>query len=239
MVLPRTAMHTGEDKPKLRAVMLQNVAGLHYIYLTTEKPPADSDSLSVPTLRDSDRSEHPKDRDLSEHLPQASSSPTPKYELYNGEEAVERDCNQTQSIPPVKITKTISTSTDDIVYTILTEDKSTSTDDLETFEDKTESVESSDTENNDKSVESEFHSTSLNDESDNICAGPEYQDTNLTDATKVQFLQSQLFAIQTQSVQERRKFSETRRYWTDPMIANNLGLNELQRASSSPSLLGE
>jgi len=186
---------------------------------------------------DSDRSEHPKDRDLSEHLPQASSSPTPKYELYNGEEAVERDCNQTQSIPPVKITKTISTSTDDIVYTILTEDKSTSTDDLETFEDKTESVESSDTENNDKSVESEFHSTSLNDESDNICAGPEYQDTNLTDATKVQFLQSQLFAIQTQSVQERRKFSETRRYWTDPMIANNLGLNELQRASSSPSLL--
>lgn len=188
---------------------------------------------------DSDRSEHPKDRDLSEHLPQASSSPTPKYELYNGEEAVERDCNQTQSIPPVKITKTISTSTDDIVYTILTEDKSTSTDDLETFEDKTESVESSDTENNDKSVESEFHSTSLNDESDNICAGPEYQDTNLTDATKVQFLQSQLFAIQTQSVQERRKFSETRRYWTDPMIANNLGLNELQRASSSPSLLGE
>lgn len=51
MVLPRTAMHTGEDKPKLRAVMLQNVAGLHYIYLTTEKPPADSDSLSVPTLR--------------------------------------------------------------------------------------------------------------------------------------------------------------------------------------------
>jgi len=149
---------------------------------------------------------------------------------------VERDCNQTQSIPPVKITKSISTSTDDIV---LKEDKSTSTDDLETFEDKTESVESSDTENNDKSVGSEFYSTSLNDESDNMCAGPEYQDANMTDATKVQFLQSQLFAIQTQSVQERRKFSETRRYWTDPLIANNLVLNELQRASSSPSLLGE
>ena len=153
---------------------------------------------------------------------------------------MERDCNQTLSIPPVKITKSISTSTEDVVFAIKKEDKSTSTDDLETFEDKTESVGSSDTENNDRSVESEFHSTSLHDESDIICAGPEYQDTNLTDASKVQFLQSQLLSIQTQSVQERRKFSETRRYWTDPMIAsNNLGLNELQRASSSPSLLGE
>ena len=152
---------------------------------------------------------------------------------------MERDCNQTQIVQPMKITKSISTSTEDIVCTILKEDKSTSTEDLETFEDRTESVESSDAENNDQSVESEFHSTSVNDESDNICAGPEYRDTNLTDATKVQFLQSQLLAIQTQSVQERRKFSETRRYWTDPVIANNLGLNELQRASSSPSLLGE
>lgn len=152
---------------------------------------------------------------------------------------MERDCNQTQSVPPVKITKSISTSTEDIVCIINKEDKSTSTDDLEIFQDKTGSVESSDTENNDKSVEFGFHSTSHNDVSDNICAGPEYQDTNLTDATKVQFLQSQLIAIQTQSVQERRKFSETRRYWTDPIIANNLGLNELQRASSSPSLLGE
>ena len=153
---------------------------------------------------------------------------------------MERDCNQTQSISPVKITKSISTSTEDIVSAaIKKEDKSTSTDDLEIFQDKTASVESSDTENNDKSAELEFHSTSLNDESDNICAAPEYQDTNLTDATKVQFLQSQLLAIQTQSVLERRKFSETRRYWTGPTIANNLGMNELQRASSSPSLLSE
>ena len=152
---------------------------------------------------------------------------------------MERDCNQTQSISPVRITKSISTSTEDIVCVIKKEDKSTSTDDLEIFQDKTASVESSDTENNDKSVEFGLHSTSPNDVSDNICAGPEYQDTNLTDATKVQFLQSQLLAIQTQSVQERRKFSETRRYWTDPVIANNLGSNELQRASSSPSLLGE
>lgn len=188
---------------------------------------------------DSDHSEHPKDPDLGVHLPQASNSLSPKQELYNGEEAVERDCNQTPSIPLVKTTKSISTSTEDIVCTINKEDKSTSTDDLEAFEEKTESVESSDTENNDRGVEPEFHATSINDESDNICAGPEYQDTNLTDASKVQFLQSQLLAIQTQSVQERRKFSETRRYWTDPMIANNLGLNELQRASSSPSLLGE
>lgn len=105
-----------------------------------------------------------------------------------------------------------------------TEDKSTSTDDLESFDVKTESADSpanlSDTE-----------------AEDNTC--DVFQDTNLTDATKVQFLQNQLLAIQSQSVQERRKFSENRRYWTDPMIANNLGVNELHRASSSPSLLGE
>lgn len=51
MVLPKTAMHTRAEKPKLRAVMLQNVAGLHYIYLTAEKPPENTDSLSVPALR--------------------------------------------------------------------------------------------------------------------------------------------------------------------------------------------
>lgn len=188
---------------------------------------------------DSDRGEHPKDADLSDHLPQPSSSPTPKHELYNGEEAPDRDLNKTQNIPPLKITRSISTSTEDIMCSIIKEDKSTSTDDLETFADKTESVESSDTENIDRSGESEFHPAGLDDESDNICVGLEYQDANLTDASKVQFLQNQLLAIQTQSVQDRRKFSETRRYWTDPVIANNSGLNELQRASSSPSLLGE
>jgi len=51
MVLPKTAMHTGTDKPNLRAVMLQNDAGLPYIYLTTEKPPANTDSLSGYALR--------------------------------------------------------------------------------------------------------------------------------------------------------------------------------------------
>ncbi|XP_078369044.1 uncharacterized protein LOC144653017 isoform X2 [Oculina patagonica] len=178
---------------------------------------------------DSDHSEHPKNSDVGVHLPQTSSRLSHTEELYNGQDAEERDCNQTPSTPPLKTTKSISTSTEDIMCTTNREDKSTSTDDLESFDVKTESVESSDTENND--------ATSLNDASENICAEPEYHATNLTDATKVQFLQSQLLAIQTQSVQERRKFSDTRRYWTDPMIANNMAVNELQRASSSPSLL--
>ena len=47
MVLPKTVMYTGADKPKLRAVMLQNVAGLHYIYITAEKPQANSSHLPV------------------------------------------------------------------------------------------------------------------------------------------------------------------------------------------------
>lgn len=50
MVLPKPAMYTGGNKPKLRAVMLQNVAGLHYICITAQKPPANIDSLSVPAL---------------------------------------------------------------------------------------------------------------------------------------------------------------------------------------------
>lgn len=50
MVLQKVTMHSGAEKPKLRAVMLQNVAGLHYIYLTAAKPPANTDSLSVPAL---------------------------------------------------------------------------------------------------------------------------------------------------------------------------------------------
>lgn len=170
---------------------------------------------------DSDHSEHPKDPDLGVHLPRTSSRSSQGEELYNGEDSPERDCNQTPSTPPFKTTKSISTSTEDIVSTTTKVDKSTSTDDLVSFEVNTESAESSDNENND------------------ICVGSEYQATNLTDANKVQFLQKELLAIQTQSVQERRKFSDTRRYWTDPMIANNVGVNELQRASSSPSVLGE
>ena len=143
-------------------------------------------------------------------------------DLCNGQESPERDCNQTPQ--PLKETKSTSTSTEDIILTGK-EDKCTSTDDLEIFGLKMESVESSDSENNDDKVPE--------------CAGPEYHATSLTDATKVQFLQSQLLAMRTQSVQERRKFSDTRRYWTDPVIANNLGVKELKRASSSPSLLGE
>ena len=161
-------------------------------------------------------------------------------DLCNGQKSPERDCNQTPQ--PLKETKSTSTSTEDIILTGK-EDKCTSTDDLEIFGLKTESAESSDTENNDDKVPEcagpEYHATSLIEASNNACARREYPAPNLTDATKVQFLQSQLLAMRTQSVQERRKFSDTRRYWTDPVIANNLGVKELKRASSSPSLLGE
>ena len=143
--------------------------------------------------------------------------------MYSGSECLETDCNQTPSSPVGKTTKSISTSTEDITRTN-TADKSTSTDDLESFEMKTESADSptnlSDTETDENNCEV-------------------FQDTNLTDATKVEFLQNQLRAIQSQSVQERRKYSETRRYWTDSVVADNFGVNQLHRASSSPSLLGE
>ena len=42
MVLQKTIMQSGAEKPKLHAVILQNVSGLHYIYLTAEKPPTDT-----------------------------------------------------------------------------------------------------------------------------------------------------------------------------------------------------
>jgi len=168
---------------------------------------------------DSDHSEHSKDPDVGLRFSQARSQLFNSEDVFSGSESLERDCNQTPSSPLGKTTKSISTSTDDITRTS-TEDKSTSTDDLVSFDVKSESPDSS--ANN---TETE----------DNTC--DVFQDTNLTDATKVQFLQNQLLAIQSQSVQERRKYSETRRYWTDPMIANNLGVNELHRASSSPSVL--
>ena len=155
------------------------------------------------------------------HLTQTRSQ-LKSEDLYHGSESPEVDCSQTSGSPLEKTTKSVSTSTEDIRTS--TEDKSTSTDDLESFDVKSESLHSS---VNLSDAETE----------DNICEV--FQETNLTDATKVQFLQNQLLAIQTQSVQERRKYSETRRYWTDPMLANNLGVNELHRASSSPSLLGE
>ena len=189
---------------------------------------------------DSDHSEHPKDPDFGANLTQEDSIVLHGEDLCNGQESPERDCNQTPQ--PLKETKSTSTSTEDIILTGK-EDKCTSTDDLEIFGLKTESAESSDTENNDDKVPEcagpEYHATSLIEGSNNACARREYPAPNLTDATKVQFLQSQLLAMRTQSVQERRKFSDTRRYWTDPVIANNLGVKELKRASSSPSLLGE
>lgn len=187
---------------------------------------------------DSDHSEHPKDPDFGANLTQEDSTVLHGEDLCNGQESPERDCNQTPQ--PLKETKSTSTSTEDIILTGK-EDKCTSTDDLEIFGLKTESAESSDTENNDDKVPEcagpEYHATSLIEASNNACARREYPAPNLTDATKVQFLQSQLLAMRTQSVQERRKFSDTRRYWTDPVIANNLGVKELKRASSSPSLL--
>lgn len=172
-------------------------------------------------VADSDRSEQPKDRDVGAHLTQTRSQLNSE-DLYHGSESPERDCSQTSGSSTEKNTKSVSTLTE--VIRTSTEDKSTSTDDLESFDVKSESLHSS---------------VNLSDAEtdDNNC--DVFQETNLTDATKVQFLQNQLIAIQTQSVQERRKYSQTRRYWTDPMIANNLGVNELHRASSSPSLLGE
>ena len=159
-------------------------------------------------------------------MTQATTKPAAQLwneDLYNGSDTLDRDCNQTPCSLIGKTTKSASTSTEDLTRTS-TEDKSTSTDDLERFDVRSESVRSS---------------TNLSDSEteDNNC--DVFEDTNLADATKVQFLQNQLNAIQGQSVLERRKISETRRYWTDPMIANNISVNELHRASSSPSLLGE
>lgn len=51
MVLPQANMYTGLEKPRLRAVMLQNDAGAHYIYLTAKKPHGNADGLSKPTLK--------------------------------------------------------------------------------------------------------------------------------------------------------------------------------------------
>ena len=51
MVLPHKAMSSGVEKPRLRAVMLQNVKGVHYIYLTTATKPADKAGLSTPLTK--------------------------------------------------------------------------------------------------------------------------------------------------------------------------------------------
>lgn len=140
-------------------------------------------------------------------------------------ERQEPECNQTGSLPPEKNTKTVSTSTDDIA-TKITEDKSTSTDDLQILDAKRGSTRSS---------------VNLSDTGeDDVKLGDVLQDTNLTGASKAKFLQNQLLSIQSQGGVERRKFSApTRRYWTEPMLVDSFAFSTLQRASSSPSLLGE
>lgn len=51
MVLPQAGMYTGVEKPRLKAVMLQNVAGVHYIYITAEKPQENIEGLPIPALK--------------------------------------------------------------------------------------------------------------------------------------------------------------------------------------------
>ena len=117
--------------------------------------------------------------------------------------------------------KTACTSTDDLLP--LTAEKSTSTADLDFCVEHDTSNESS--------------------EPDNLkWTEREYQDNqeNLTDASKVQVLQQQLQALHSQSMNERRKYSTTRRYWTDPVLINNgNSTSTMHKASSSPSLLGK
>ena len=43
-------MYPTDRRPKLRAVMQRHVAGVHYIYLTTEKPAKNVASPSLPTF---------------------------------------------------------------------------------------------------------------------------------------------------------------------------------------------
>lgn len=139
-------------------------------------------------------------------------------------ERLEAECNQTGSLPPEKTTKTVSTSTEDIARKI-TEDKSTSTDDLEILDAKSGSMHSS---------------VNLSDAgTDDVKLGDILQDTNLTGATKAKFLQNQLLSSQSQGGEEIRKFSAPTRYWAEPMLVDNFVASTLQRASSSPSLLGE
>ncbi|KAK3699899.1 hypothetical protein QZH41_016568, partial [Actinostola sp. cb2023] len=63
-------------------------------------------------------------------------------------------------------------------------------------------------------------------------------ENNLTDSTKVRLLH-QLVDMQSQPVTERRKFSDSRRYWSDSSgLDNTLEVNQLCRTSSSPGVLG-
>lgn len=139
-------------------------------------------------------------------------------------ERLQAECNQTGDLPPEKTTKTVSTSTEDIARKI-TEDKSTSTDDLEILDAKSGSMHSS---------------VNLSDAgADDVKLADVLQDTNLTGATKAKFLENQLLSSQSQGGVEGRKFSAPTRYWTEPMLVDSFAVSTLQRASSSPSLLGE
>ena len=165
---------------------------------------------------DSDHSDQPKN--LGVGVGKHTRSPL------RHEDWQEPECNGARTSPQAKIMKSASTSTEDIERK-LTEDKSTSTDDLEKLDVKSASVRSS-------------VNLSETGTDDNLC--DVFHDTNLTDATKVQFLQNQLLSIQSQqNALERRTFSAPTRYWTDPIIVDRFGPTALQRASSSPSLLGE
>ncbi|EDO49694.1 predicted protein [Nematostella vectensis] len=59
---------------------------------------------------------------------------------------------------------------------------------------------------------------------------------NLTDAIKAKMLHRQLLELQTQSLSDRRKYSDVRRYWVDPTQAQ-AGDPVIHRTSSSPSIL--
>ena len=170
---------------------------------------------------DSDLKEQTKDKDANVTM----STSTNEENLCDGVcERLEAECNQTGFLPPEKITKTVSTSTEDIARKI-TEDKSTSTDDLEILDAKSGSMHSS---------------VNLSDAgTDDVRLGDILQDTNLTGATKAKFLQNQLLSSQSQGGVEIRKFSAPTRYWAEPMLVDNFVVSTLQRASSSPSLLGE
>lgn len=47
MVLFHNVMYSGVNKPRLRAVMLRNVEGVRYIYLTAVTKPGDKTGLST------------------------------------------------------------------------------------------------------------------------------------------------------------------------------------------------
>lgn len=66
-------------------------------------------------------------------------------------------------------------------------------------------------------------------------------ENNLTDSTKVRLLHRQLETLQSQPLDDRRKYSDIRRYWSDSNGLNSMALdgNELYRTTSSPSILGK